>query len=191
MNSSRSIRKTSKVLLVGSPGCGKRTLAQALIRHDSLYLKIKTSEQLPRIEQDEQLSSLDFIIFMVDFTSAHSLTVLKDALQYVSADYLLDRAWIVVTKREFPSSLGLKNDDLTTKWAIDESKFKNEVEYVYKVPISWTNLKSESECNLVSSQLIQAIQTSVGFRPHVNPWIINACIFENPTSTVVETSKLS
>jgi hypothetical protein len=60
----------------------------------------KTSEQLPRSEQDEQLSKLDFIIFMVDFTSPHSLAVLKDALQYVSADYLLDRAWIVVTKRK-------------------------------------------------------------------------------------------
>lgn len=60
----------------------------------------KTSEQLPRSDQDDLLSNLDFIIFMVDFTSAHSLVVLKDALQYVSADYLLDRAWIVVTKRK-------------------------------------------------------------------------------------------
>ncbi|CAO3678223.1 unnamed protein product [Umbelopsis ramanniana] len=177
MKSARSTRKNCKVLLVGSPGCGKRTLAQALIRHDSLYLKIKTSEQLPRNEQDEQLSNLDFIIFMVDFTSAHSLAVLKDALQYVSADYLLDRAWIVVTKH-----------DLTTKWTIDESKFKNEVEYITNVPISWANLASEVECNLVSSQLVQAIQASAGFRPHINPWIINSCTFVHPTSTVVESA---
>jgi hypothetical protein len=29
---------------------------------------------------------------------------------------------------------------LTTKWTIDESKFKNEVEYITNVPISWANL---------------------------------------------------
>ncbi|KAG2188811.1 hypothetical protein INT44_003950 [Umbelopsis vinacea] len=114
---------------------------------------------------------------MVDFTNAHSLAVLKDALQYVSADYLLDRAWIVVTKH-----------DLTTKWAIDESKFKSEVEYITNVPISWANLASEIECNLLSSQLIQAIQSSVGYRSNINPWIINACTFEYPTSTVVDST---
>lgn len=38
----------------------------------------------------------------------------------------------------FIYSMGV--DDLTTKWTIDESKFKNEVEYITNVPISWANL---------------------------------------------------
>jgi hypothetical protein len=127
-----------------------------------LTLFRKTCEELPRIDQS-QLPNLDFVIFMVDFTSAHSLAVLKDALQYISTDYLLDRVWIVVTKRKAPTEtrkILVQNwttilnpfavDDLTTKWAIDEKKFRSEVEYIYKVPLFWTNL-SVSDVSVVET----------------------------------------
>ncbi|CAO3690086.1 unnamed protein product [Umbelopsis vinacea] len=112
---------------------------------------------------------------MVDFTSGHSLAVLKDALQYISADYLLDRVWIVVTKY-----------DLTTKWAIDEKKFRSEVGYIYDVPLFWTDLSNSEDLDLVASQLIHAIKTSIGYRHHVNPLIVSTCSYHHPSSTVEE-----
>lgn len=174
MSTPRYARKQCKILLVGSPGCGKRTLAKALIRHDTLYLKIKTSEELPRTEH-EQLANLDYIIFMVDFTSPHSLAVLKESLQSISTDYVLDRACIVVTKH-----------DLVTKWAIDEKTFKREMGHVGKAPIFWADLSNEAECILTSKQLVKCIEIATGYQPNMNPWIISSCILTHPTSTSID-----
>lgn len=39
----------------------------------------------------------------------------------------------------------IHSDDLTTKWAIDEKKFRSEVGYIYDVPLFWTDLSVSHE----------------------------------------------
>ncbi|KAI8093623.1 uncharacterized protein BX664DRAFT_330166 [Halteromyces radiatus] len=147
----------TKLLLIGPPFSGKRTLAKQLLLSTTLFYSISTLEDADQSSFD-MVKNMDYIFIFVDMTNSTSLILLEKTLANMIPEYLLCKCAIVFTKV-----------DMVPNWMLSEDQVHNTIQN-YGSPLTfYVNLSDDLMRKKITDQMTRAISIGTFQQRNVHP----------------------
>ncbi|SAM07955.1 hypothetical protein [Absidia glauca] len=149
--------KATKVLLVGSPSSGKRTLANQMMNCPEIFYTTHLLEEINDSLLDRVLD-MDYVLLMVDMTNPASEALLNQTLTFMSPGHILSKCAIVFTKV-----------DMTDIWMVNEMEVRNLIQRFGNPMVFYANLKDDYLRKKTCDQLTRAISIGTFQQRQVHP----------------------
>lgn len=171
---SQNIKKHATVMLVGTPASGKRRIARTLLAIGTdIQLAIRTTGKLPLGTGKEgvQRPRIQFIVFVVDMTSAQSFESMIESCKNIGVNFLLGRCCFVGTKGDIVSRCSVTRADMI-QWAS-----------ALQCPAMFANLLDVPQIENLARKVLTRVEVACGYRSHVTPMLLDAATFYRVNST--------
>ncbi|KJE93124.1 hypothetical protein CAOG_03956 [Capsaspora owczarzaki ATCC 30864] len=174
----QNLQQHATILLVGTHGVGKSTLAHALLAEQeraNLAIQIRkvVALPLPTSGSASTRPKIDFVVFMLDMTSKLSLDLLKSAIQQVDIEYLIGKSCIVATHVDMLHLASIEVDEI------------DQLLLTYELPFLQINQLNEQQRAGIAQRILRQARVAVGRANHMTPAIVAAMERALVTSTLI------
>lgn len=170
----QNTKKHATVMLVGTPGAGKRGIARALLEIGTdIHLALRTTAKLPLSAPKEGTvrPRVDFIVLVIDMTSRQSFESAVSSCREIGVEFLLGRCVFIGTKFDVASRCSVSSNDILS------------VSNMFECPAMFVNLLDAPQIENLSRKLLTRVEVACGYRSHVSPALLETCSHYQVNST--------
>eukprot|EP00105_Crassostrea_gigas_P003517 XP_011416396.1 PREDICTED: centromere protein M [Crassostrea gigas] len=137
---------------------------KALINYLCDFRRTATTLPLP-VTSDSSRPRIDYICFLIDFTSRDSLKTVEESLKHVDVRYFLGKCCFVALKVKNPEKRAIFIEQIA------------QLSQQYKSDVLYGSFETEAESAFLAEQILKSVEIAAGLQKNKSPMFLECCRF--------------